>query len=409
MDSGATAGRSWWYATTALQLASTLVNSAGCPIKLGSGDLYYCSRRLGVGAIPGSDGQCGPNNGPQCSDCRGFTRTSLTKRANASARRKGGVPSAGGAQSILESEASPKSDESLIKLTSDGVVERAMLLLRQLPEAEEATTPRGGAALASKQSSPSSSRQSAPTAAKRRWALLAETAVFNSKKPKDEQGSTSTNVGEEISKTNSGGAGAITDGSGSSFSVSRRFGSRMASVVSSALALHKLKSARETGSGKSGESLVKTATVSELVLQFVQSSMKVDHLIEVNVLRSRRATMRTKGLQILFESLSVECATSFPCVWVAKTFAAALRKGFVQLSGGIEAGGVGAAAGAAVGPTESSAHFTTAVQGCSPKVHALLLSSVRDVFAKFVQIAHTAMGLNVGRSLDASALASLPG
>ena len=30
---------------------------------------YYCGRRLGVEAIPGSDGQCGPNDGPQCTDC----------------------------------------------------------------------------------------------------------------------------------------------------------------------------------------------------------------------------------------------------------------------------------------------------------------------------------------------------
>ena len=30
---------------------------------------YYCGRRLGRDRIPGSDGQCGPNNGPQCSSC----------------------------------------------------------------------------------------------------------------------------------------------------------------------------------------------------------------------------------------------------------------------------------------------------------------------------------------------------
>jgi len=34
----------------------------------GSGRLY-CGRRLGTAAIPGSDGQCGPDNGPQCRDC----------------------------------------------------------------------------------------------------------------------------------------------------------------------------------------------------------------------------------------------------------------------------------------------------------------------------------------------------
>lgn len=41
--------------------------------KLGSGpgaNLYYCGRRLGVAAIPGSDGMCGPSNGPQCEACK---------------------------------------------------------------------------------------------------------------------------------------------------------------------------------------------------------------------------------------------------------------------------------------------------------------------------------------------------
>ncbi|CAK0862769.1 unnamed protein product [Prorocentrum cordatum] len=30
---------------------------------------YYCGRDLGVAAIPGSDGQCGPHGGPQCPSC----------------------------------------------------------------------------------------------------------------------------------------------------------------------------------------------------------------------------------------------------------------------------------------------------------------------------------------------------
>ena len=37
--------------------------------RLGYTNLYYCGRRLGRQAIPGSDGQCGPTNGPQCTDC----------------------------------------------------------------------------------------------------------------------------------------------------------------------------------------------------------------------------------------------------------------------------------------------------------------------------------------------------
>jgi hypothetical protein len=39
---------------------------------LGDADKYYCGRRLGVSAIPGSDGRCGPNDGPQCMDCKLF-------------------------------------------------------------------------------------------------------------------------------------------------------------------------------------------------------------------------------------------------------------------------------------------------------------------------------------------------
>lgn len=30
---------------------------------------YYCARIIGVARLPGSDGQCGPNNGPQCLEC----------------------------------------------------------------------------------------------------------------------------------------------------------------------------------------------------------------------------------------------------------------------------------------------------------------------------------------------------
>jgi len=31
---------------------------------------YYCGRKLGTDKIPGSDGQCGPNNGPSCASCK---------------------------------------------------------------------------------------------------------------------------------------------------------------------------------------------------------------------------------------------------------------------------------------------------------------------------------------------------
>ena len=49
------------------------VNTEGYPMLPGSGSYagtLYCGRRLGQDAIPGSDGRCGPNNGPQCASCR---------------------------------------------------------------------------------------------------------------------------------------------------------------------------------------------------------------------------------------------------------------------------------------------------------------------------------------------------
>mmetsp|Transcript_87487 Transcript_87487/g.245656 ORF Transcript_87487/g.245656 Transcript_87487/m.245656 type:complete len:403 (-) Transcript_87487:14-1222(-) len=52
---------------------SEAVNDEGAPVRLSSqaafSTRYYCGRRLGRDAIPGSDGRCGPNNGPQCSSC----------------------------------------------------------------------------------------------------------------------------------------------------------------------------------------------------------------------------------------------------------------------------------------------------------------------------------------------------
>jgi len=55
-----------------------VLNKAYLPMKFGNSwwrdidghTTYYCGRRLGKTAIPESDGQCGPGNGPQCRDCR---------------------------------------------------------------------------------------------------------------------------------------------------------------------------------------------------------------------------------------------------------------------------------------------------------------------------------------------------
>lgn len=55
---------------------------------------YYCGRRLGVDAIPGSDGQCGPHGGPQCASCLRL------QRARAQADEKGASSPSGGEGSL---------------------------------------------------------------------------------------------------------------------------------------------------------------------------------------------------------------------------------------------------------------------------------------------------------------------
>ena len=62
---------------------SPLCNDEGAAVRLGNQDFgvknandgsckFYCGRRLGVNAIPGSDGSCGPSGGPQCQSCQRF-------------------------------------------------------------------------------------------------------------------------------------------------------------------------------------------------------------------------------------------------------------------------------------------------------------------------------------------------
>ena len=66
-------------APSAPPLAPTgLANEEGAPVAPGRRSecrhLLYCGRNLGTAAIPGSDGRCGPGNGPQCQSCASFQR-----------------------------------------------------------------------------------------------------------------------------------------------------------------------------------------------------------------------------------------------------------------------------------------------------------------------------------------------
>lgn len=55
------------------QRENTPFNDESAAMALGdSGELFYCGRNLGVRFIAGSDGRCGPNDGPQCQSCRRF-------------------------------------------------------------------------------------------------------------------------------------------------------------------------------------------------------------------------------------------------------------------------------------------------------------------------------------------------
>ena len=54
-------------------MATQFRNKAGVLVAYGTGasgrNKLYCGRFFGTESLPNSNGFCGPNNGPQCSDC----------------------------------------------------------------------------------------------------------------------------------------------------------------------------------------------------------------------------------------------------------------------------------------------------------------------------------------------------
>ena len=64
-----TKGRLGWYS-----YEPPTENDQGASVMRGRdascSHLLYCGRNLGTAAIPGSDGRCGPSNGPQCTSCK---------------------------------------------------------------------------------------------------------------------------------------------------------------------------------------------------------------------------------------------------------------------------------------------------------------------------------------------------
>ncbi len=63
-------------------VASTGGQAGGIHHFLGTGSCstkHYCARIIGVDRLPGSGGQCGPTNGPQCAECRAFTAANVSR------------------------------------------------------------------------------------------------------------------------------------------------------------------------------------------------------------------------------------------------------------------------------------------------------------------------------------------
>ena len=70
-----------------------IFNDEGAEVALstsvGYTNLFYCSRTLDEAALPGSDGQCGPDGGPQCESCKRFQATPLSPRTAEIAELRG--------------------------------------------------------------------------------------------------------------------------------------------------------------------------------------------------------------------------------------------------------------------------------------------------------------------------------
>lgn len=62
----------WRHDEFRFMIDEETLNDDGVPVSRGKFTgrrFYYCGRNLGKSVIPGSDGRCGPNMGPQCSSC----------------------------------------------------------------------------------------------------------------------------------------------------------------------------------------------------------------------------------------------------------------------------------------------------------------------------------------------------
>ena len=79
--------------TNKLSTSKPQLNRAGFPMKPGSGTVenkLYCGRTI-EGGLPGSDGRCGPTNGPQCNDCIEYVSNQIVQTFHSSSERVVGI------------------------------------------------------------------------------------------------------------------------------------------------------------------------------------------------------------------------------------------------------------------------------------------------------------------------------
>ncbi len=89
------------------------LNRAGVVMKFsGQTGRFYCGRRLGVALIPGSDGQCGPKNGPQCSDCKALSLGKSAQSSSAGAISSSAATAAFGSAAFSPLSASSSASSS---------------------------------------------------------------------------------------------------------------------------------------------------------------------------------------------------------------------------------------------------------------------------------------------------------
>lgn len=208
-------------------------------------------------------------------------------------------------------------DADVVKAASDAIVERAQFLIRIGDNGELSSTPRQ----VTPRSTPRPSFQ-----ARKQWSLLVKASSKVAKSPvikKEKRGSWGDLTKELVSRD------------------------KIKSIVS-----HKRKAAEKRKA---------TMSITEKVLNFVQSRVEVTQLEQLNALRNKRASLRARGFEIMAGAIDTSRSLPFSLTWIASTIATAMR-------------------GTTDAELFTKVHYTNAVEGCSPFQQNELMTS----FSMFV-------------------------